>query len=142
MIETNTVRRPTIRIRAAKHRQAVFLGMKSTVGRLGLDHKVLTYVEFRAVSGVFQNIDPPPPLHPASVSSPRNNCGGRTQSLGGEGVGGQYLDIGLASYSIINLSTVGTNIRPEAGGRETGSKQTEESYTGRLVIYHRGNPYD
>jgi hypothetical protein len=30
-----------------------------------------TYVEYRAVSGVFQNIDPPPPLHPANVSSPR-----------------------------------------------------------------------
>jgi hypothetical protein len=25
------------------------------------------------MSGVFQNIDPPPPLHPASVSSPRTN---------------------------------------------------------------------
>jgi hypothetical protein len=37
----------------------------------GLHHKVLTYVEFRAVSGVFQNIDPPPPLQPASESSPR-----------------------------------------------------------------------
>ncbi len=34
-------------------------------------HKVLTYVEYRAVSGVFQNIDPPHPFfHPASVSSP------------------------------------------------------------------------
>ncbi len=29
-------------------------------------NKLLTYVEYRAVSGVFQNIDPPPPLHPAS----------------------------------------------------------------------------
>jgi hypothetical protein len=34
-------------------------------------HKVLTYVEYRTVSGVFQNIDSPPPLRPASVSSPR-----------------------------------------------------------------------
>jgi hypothetical protein len=33
-------------------------------------HKVLTYVEYRAVSGVLQNIDLPSPLHPASVSSP------------------------------------------------------------------------
>jgi hypothetical protein len=40
-------------------------------------------VEYRAVSCVFQNIDPPPPLHPASVSSPRNKGGG-------EGGGGQY----------------------------------------------------
>ncbi len=32
-------------------------------------HKVLTYVEYRAVPGVFQNIDPSHPhLHPASVS--------------------------------------------------------------------------
>ncbi len=38
---------------------------------VGLQHKILTYVEYRAVSGVFQNIDPPPPLHPASVSSHR-----------------------------------------------------------------------
>ncbi len=33
-----------------------------------LKHKVLTYEEYRAVSGVFRTIDPPPPLHPASVS--------------------------------------------------------------------------
>jgi hypothetical protein len=38
--------------------------------------QVLMYVEYRAVSGVFQNIDPPPPLHPASVSSPRTKGGG------------------------------------------------------------------
>ena len=30
-------------------------------------HKVLTYVEYRAVSGVFQNIDPPPPFPPELV---------------------------------------------------------------------------
>ncbi len=41
-----------------------------------LTHKVLTYVEYRAVSSVFQNIDPPPPLHPASVSSLRTKGGG------------------------------------------------------------------
>ncbi len=28
------------------------------------------------MSGIFQNIDPPPPLHPASVSSPRTKGGG------------------------------------------------------------------
>jgi hypothetical protein len=52
-------------------------------------HKVLTYVEYRAVSGVFQNIEPPPP------------------SPGVEGGGGSIfwktLDIGLASYSMISL---------------------------------------
>ncbi len=31
-----------------------------------------------AVSGVFRTIDPPPPLHQASVSSPRTKCGGYT----------------------------------------------------------------
>jgi hypothetical protein len=46
-------------------------------------------VEYRAVSGVFQNIDPPHPLHPASVSSHRKTP-----------------DIGLASYSIISLRSL------------------------------------
>jgi hypothetical protein len=41
-------------------------------------HKVLTYIEYRAVSGVFRTIDPPPPLHPESVSSPRTKGGGYT----------------------------------------------------------------
>ncbi len=69
-------------------------------------HKVLTYVEYRNVSGVFQNIDPHPPLHPASVSFPRTKGGG-THSPGGEGRGGSIFwktpDIGLACYSIISL---------------------------------------
>jgi hypothetical protein len=38
-----------------------------------ITHKVLKYIVYRAVSGVFRSIDPPPPLHPASVSSPRTN---------------------------------------------------------------------
>ncbi len=48
----------------------------------GYEHKVLTYIEYRAVSGVFKTSDLPPPslLHPASVLPPP--CG--------EGVGGQY----------------------------------------------------
>ncbi len=33
------------------------------------------YVEYRAVSGVFRTIDPPAPLHPASVSSPAPKAG-------------------------------------------------------------------
>ncbi len=48
-----------------------------------LPHKVLTYVEYRAVSGVFQNIDPPPPLHPASMSSPAPKAGGGGYTLAG-----------------------------------------------------------
>ncbi len=41
-------------------------------------HKVLTYVEYRVVPGVFRTIDTPPPLHPASVSSPPPKAGGYT----------------------------------------------------------------
>ncbi len=49
------------------------------------------YVEYRAVSDVFQNIDPPPPLHPASALAGGALIGaGVTHSPGGEGVGGQY----------------------------------------------------
>jgi hypothetical protein len=36
---------------------------------MGGRQKVLAYVEYRAVPDVFQNFDPPPPLHPASVFS-------------------------------------------------------------------------
>jgi hypothetical protein len=43
----------------------IFFGGKDT-----LHHKVLTYIEYRAVSGIFRTVDPPPPLHPASVPSP------------------------------------------------------------------------
>ncbi len=49
-------------------------------------HEVLTYVEYRAVSDFFQNIDPHPPLRTASVSSPASKAGG-THSPGGEGGG-------------------------------------------------------
>ncbi len=79
---------------------AVFLRMPRDIGGWvgggGVEdykRKVLTYVEYRAVSGVFQNIDPPTPFHPASVSSPRTKGRGvhTTHSPGGEGVGGgQY----------------------------------------------------
>jgi hypothetical protein len=64
-------------------------------------------VEYRAVSCVFQNIDPPTPLHPASVSSsPATKVHTRWAE---RGVGGQIFwktqDVGLASYSN-NLSMV------------------------------------
>ncbi len=62
------------------------------------------------MSGIFQNIDPPPPppFHPASVSSPRIKGGGisTTHSPGGEGVNILTPDIGLASYSLIPLRKV------------------------------------
>jgi hypothetical protein len=67
-------------------------------------HKVLTYIEYRAVSGVFRTIDLPPPLPLASVSSPPTKGGGFTLA-GRWGGGGSIVrktpDIGLASYSII-----------------------------------------
>ena len=73
----------------------------------GYHHKVLTYVEYRAVSGVFQNIDPPPPFHPASVSSPRTKGGGVHTRRAVSGVGVNILEdarhrIGLLQY---NFST-------------------------------------
>jgi hypothetical protein len=43
---------------------------------MSLNHKVLIYIEYRAVSGVFQPIDPPPHLPLVSVSSPRTKGGG------------------------------------------------------------------
>jgi hypothetical protein len=39
-------------------------------------HKVLTYVEYRAVSGVFQNLDPPPPSPPSECVLPPHQRGG------------------------------------------------------------------
>jgi hypothetical protein len=59
------------------------------------------------MSLVFQNIDPHPPLRPASVSSPQQRQGVHTRRAE-RGVGGSIFwktrDIGLASYSN-NLST-------------------------------------
>jgi hypothetical protein len=75
---------------------------------LGCNHKVLTSVEYRAVSGVFQNIDPPPPLHPASVSSPRTK-GTRRAVRGWGSIFSKTPDIGLVSYSIIPLRLVPLN---------------------------------
>ncbi len=48
----------------------------------GLKVSPPTYVEYRAVSGVLQNIDPPP-LHPASVNSPCTKDGGGGYTLAG-----------------------------------------------------------
>ncbi len=51
------------------------------------------YVEYRAVSRVCQNIDPPHPfLHPASVSSPRTKGGGYTLAGRWEGWGVNILE--------------------------------------------------
>jgi hypothetical protein len=42
------------------------------------------------MSGVFQNIDPPTPSPPGECVTPKPLVRGRTYSLGGEGVRGQY----------------------------------------------------
>jgi hypothetical protein len=59
-------------------------------GNNSLANKVLTYVEYRAVSGVFQNIDPHPPSPPSECVLPRSKGGGvggtRSRGAGGGGV--------------------------------------------------------
>jgi hypothetical protein len=66
---------------------ATNFGVRNALGlHMWFSHKVLTYVEYRAVSGVFQNIDPSSPLHPASVSSHLTKS--REDTL--DGGGGQY----------------------------------------------------
>ncbi len=72
----------------------------------GRKHKVFTYIEYRAVSGVYRTIDPPTPLHPAIVSSPRTKGGGLQTRRTVRGWGSIFRktpDIGLASYGIIPL---------------------------------------
>ncbi len=85
------------------------------------DHKVLTYVEYKAVSGVFQNIDPPPPSPPSeSVLPPHQGGGGvhTCRAAGGGGGGCNILEdarqwIGLLQY---NLSTPPTKINADSSG--------------------------
>jgi hypothetical protein len=55
---------------------------------IGTFHKVLTFIEYRAVSGVFRTIDPPPPLH--TGPSPTPKAGGTYTLAGRRGGGGQY----------------------------------------------------
>ncbi len=60
----------------------------------------------RAVSGVFQNIDPPPPLHQRLCPPNAPKAGGYTlagQWWGRGSIFWKTPDIGLASYSIISL---------------------------------------
>ncbi len=68
-----------------------------TLQRLSMrvSHKVLTYIEYSAVSGVFRTIDPPPPSPPSDcVLTPAPKApkagGGGTHSPGSKGVGGQH----------------------------------------------------
>jgi hypothetical protein len=78
-------------------------------------HKVLTYIEYRAVSGIFRTIDPhplslyrvcPPPAPKAGgggVHTRRGVCG-----WGGGSIVRKTPDIGLASFRIIPLRQDGT----------------------------------
>jgi hypothetical protein len=71
-------------------------------GKRGKKHKVLTYIEYRAVYGIFRTIDPPQ----SECVLPPHLRRGSTLAGRWDGGGGQYQktpDIGLASYSIIPL---------------------------------------
>ncbi len=87
------------------------------------------------MSLVFQNIDSPPPPSPASVY-PQSLLGGRTHSLGREGGGGSIFgktpDIGLASYSIISLRSLGLILINPAPSKRF---DTYVKYRGKSLIF-------
>jgi hypothetical protein len=72
-------------------------------------HKVLTNIEYRAVSGVFRTIDPPPPLPLASVSSPRTKGWGVPTRRAMRGWGGVNISedarhwIGRLQYNLYGI---------------------------------------
>ncbi len=87
------------------------------------------------MSGVLQNIDPQPPLHPASVSSPRTKGGGYTLAGWWGGWGFNILEdarywIGLLQY---NLSTIVCICNTE---EHAGRKLP---WSGKSVIYSPAN---
>ncbi len=97
---------------------------------MGWVQKVLTYVEYRAVSGVFQNIDPPPPSPPSEcVLPPHQRRWGVHTRRAVRGVGGQYFGrrqryrIGLLQY---NLSTGGCMQFYRAETLGLGSPKSED----------------
>ncbi len=81
-------------------------------------HKVITYIEYKALSGVFRTFDPPPPLHPVSVSSPRTKGGAYTLA-GRWGGGGSIVrktpDIGLVSLQYNPSTTLPNHAVYELG---------------------------
>ncbi len=93
------------------------------VGRM--EAQVFTNVEYRAVSGVFQNNYHQPPSPASECVLPPAPKAGDTHSPGGEGVVGSIFwktpDIGLASYSIISLRMEGsiTTSAPSHSGEPT-----------------------
>ncbi len=92
-------------------------------------HKVLTYIEYRAVSGVFQTIDPPTPSSPPSecVLPPHQSRRG-PHSPGGQGVGVQHfgrrqtLDWPLTVKSLYATHT----LAQLAGHRQKGSNTRQQ----------------
>jgi hypothetical protein len=103
-------------------------------------HKLFTYVvEYRALSGVFKNIDPPPPSPPFEwVLPPHHRRGGTHSPAGGVGGGGESIfwkmpDIGLASYSIISLRCGLYNVFHSIG-MAVAKSITEGQYTVYLEI--------
>jgi hypothetical protein len=72
-------------------------------------HKVLTYIEYRAVSGVFRTIDPHPLSTQRVCPPPAPKAVGvhtrRAMRVAGS-IFRKTADIGLASYSIIPLRSL------------------------------------
>jgi hypothetical protein len=70
------------------------------------------YVKVQSSVWRFQNIDPPPSFHPASVSPPPATKVGvhSRRAVGGGGIILKTPDIGLASYSIISLRLQYSNL--------------------------------
>jgi hypothetical protein len=58
--------------------------------QVSADHRVLTYVEYRTVSDVFQNIDPPPPSPPSECVLPPHQRRGVHTRRAVRGAGDQY----------------------------------------------------
>jgi hypothetical protein len=75
------------------HKVNLFLSRTYTIPFLPhTPQSTYIYRKYRAVSDVFRTIDPPPPLHQASVSSPRIK-GGKVHTrlaVRGAAMGGQY----------------------------------------------------
>jgi hypothetical protein len=75
-------------------------------------HKTLRYVEYRAVSGVFQNIDPPPLSPPSECVLPPHQRRGIHTRWAVRGVGVNFLEYarrrtGLLQYNLSANEWVG-----------------------------------
>jgi hypothetical protein len=86
---------------------SIYSAIKSRTSSNILHHKVLTYVEYRAVSGVFQNIDPPLSIQrvcpPTAPKAEGYTLARRWGGGGSISILWKSPDVGLASYSIISL---------------------------------------